>query len=295
MSNFSLLAATRTIEKSMAFVLYRFALCFGTGLGFLFATLAGAGTFVGFGSLAKNASAFGPFGAVLGFAGFGYLLYKFSGYWLRTVQAPLLALLADQAKGKTLPTGGALVNFAKQRVADVFPSTASLSEQDAQVRAGLAGMVTAAAPAGGESLQTKALGFLFARNHQTILAWHFFTGGSDFQASAEAGLAAHQQNYSALLKYRLYATVFEVVGFIAAYPLLLIGIEKMVSGIPINMSFWPYLFAGVFSWSLVAAFFESISEAALLDAFLPMVPKVADPEPEAVAAPVEADAGEADA
>lgn len=297
MSNFSLLAATRTIEKSMPFVLYRFAVCFGVGLGFLLATLAGAGTLVGFGSLAKNAIAIGPFGAVLGFAGFGYVMYKIRPVWLRGIQAPLLKLLADLAKGQALPAGAAQIDYAKQQVAQSFPSTSGLSGTDQALQNSLAEMAESTVAARGDSAvakyQAKALGYLFGRNHQTILAQHFYAGAGDFQATVTAGLAIQKQHYAALLKYRIIATVFEVVGFVAAYPLLLIGIEKLVSGIPINMSFWPYLFAGVFAWTLKAAFFEPIAEAAMLDSFLPLVPKVSEaeaaPEPEPEAAPVAAE------
>lgn len=298
MSNFSLLAATRTIEKSMPFVLYRFAVCLGVGLGFLLATLAGAGTLIGFGSLAKNAIAIGPFGAVLGFAGFGYAMYKIRPIWLRSIQAPLLKLLADLAKGQPLPAGAAQIDYAKRHVAQSFPSASGLFEADQDLRSRLAEMAESTASAGGDSAmakyQAKALGYLFGRNHQTILAQYFYSGASDFQATATAGLATQRQHYAALLKYRIIATAFEIVGFVAAYPLLLIGIEKLVADIPINMSFWPYLFAGVFSWVLNAAFFEPIAEAAMLDSFLPLVPKVgaaeAAPEPEAI--PVIAETGE---
>lgn len=294
MSNFSLLAATRTIEKSMPFVLYRFAICLGVGLGFLLATLAGAGTLVGFGSLAKNAIAIGPFGAVLGFAGFGYVMYKIRPIWLRGIQVPLLKLLADLAKGQPLPTGAAQIDYAKQHVAQSFPSTSGLFEADQDLRNRLTEMAESTASAGGDSgvakYQAKVLGYLFGRNHQTLLAQYFYSGASDFQASATAGLAAQKQHSAALLKYRIIATVFEIVGFVAAYPLLLIGIEKLVSGIPINMSFWPYLFAGVFSWTLNAAFFEPIAEAAMLDSFLPLVPRASESEPTPEATPVAAEA-----
>ena len=52
MWDFNLMAAVRSIETSMAYVLYRLAFCLGAALGYLLATLAGAGTLVGFGSLA---------------------------------------------------------------------------------------------------------------------------------------------------------------------------------------------------------------------------------------------------
>jgi hypothetical protein len=292
MSEFNLLAATRTLEKSMAYVLYRFLLSFGVGLGYLFAALAGAGTLVGFASLAKNASAIGPIGAVLGFAAFGYLMYKIRPFWLRVVKAPHLALLAAQAKGEALPAGKALVDFAKQRLAQKFPSASALFETDGRVRATLREIPTLlpqpqTVPIAHPKLKEfalKALGWLFARNHQSILAWHFYSGADDFRRTAATALPVQKQHYGTLLKYRLYASLFEVVGFAAAFPLLAIGIEKLVDGIPIAFGVWPYVFAGVFAWTLQAAFFEPIAEAAMMEAFFPLAAQGADPaEEEALA------------
>jgi hypothetical protein len=283
MSDFNLLAATRTLETSMAYVLYRFLLSFTVGLGYLMASLAAAGTLVGFAFLAKNAGAVGPFGAALGFAGFGYLMYKFRGTWLRAVKAPHLALLAAQLKGETLPTGKALIDFAKQRANERFPSARPLFETDQAIQQALADIpatdsVTRAI--GHPRLKawaSKALGFLYSRNHQSILGWHCYSGGADLKLSALGALAVQRQHYGILLKYRIYATVFEVLGFIAAFPLLSIAFTEMVSGIPIAFGIWPEVFGGVFAWTLKAAFFEPIAEAAMMQAFFPLAEQGADP------------------
>lgn len=67
MFRLDILAATRTLEKTMPFILYRLLLCLGVGLTFLLATLIGAGTIIAFSALAKNSSgpsqAWGPFWA----------------------------------------------------------------------------------------------------------------------------------------------------------------------------------------------------------------------------------------
>lgn len=288
MSEFNLLAATRTLEQSMAYVLYRFLLSFGVGLGYLFAALAGAGTLVGFAFLAKNAGAVGPFGATLGFAGFGYLMYKARPFWLHAVKAPHLALLAAQAKGEPLPSGKALVDFAKQRLAQKFPGTSGLFELDGHIRRTLADIAepasAALAPAGNPQVKkylAQALGWLYSRNHQSVLAWLFYSGAEDVRQATAGALTVQKQHFATLLKYRLYASLFEVVGFIAAFPLLAIAFEKLVAGIPIAFGIWPYVFAGVFAWTLKAAFFEPIAEAAVMGSFFPLAAQGADPAQEA--------------
>lgn len=284
MSEFNLLAATRTLEKSMPFVLYRFLLCFGIGLGYLLATLGGAGTLVGFASLTKNANALGPIGAVLGFAAFGFLMYKLRPSWLHGVKAPHLAVLAAQAKGEPLPSGMALVEFAKQRLAQSFPSKSRLFELDRSLQHTLADMAGSAfatrAPAGGPwvtKVLAAAVRVLYSRNHQSILAWHFYSNAEDSSQAAATALAAQKAHFAALLKYRIYATVFEMMGFAAALPLLTIAFQKMVAGIPIAVGMWPYVFGAVFAWTLKAAFFEPIAEAALMESFFPLVEEDADP------------------
>ena len=277
MWDIKLLAAIQAIEKSMAYVLYRLMLCLGVALGYLFATLAGAGTLVGFASLSRNASSLGPIGAVVGFALFAYLMYKLRPVWLSAVNMPQLALLADQEQGVSLPTGKAQIDYAKQRKAERFPSTAQLFELDEairQVQGDLAALHPCPQlPTDQPALKTyaiKAAGWLSAQNHQTLLAWHCFKGTDQPWQTAAAGLAVQDQHFASLLKNRLAATVFAWLGFLAFYPPLVAGIEMLIDGIPINMSFWPYVFAGVFAWAIKAAFFDAIAEAAMMTYFFPL-------------------------
>jgi hypothetical protein len=277
------LAAVRAIEKSMAYVLYRLLICLGASLGYLLATLAGAGTLVGFASLTKNASALGPFGAVIGFALFAYLMAKLKPIWLNAVDVPQLALLADQARGVILPTGKAQIECGKQRAASCFPSTAGLFKLDQAIRKTQEEMadfhpcprLSVAQPLVKKYLDL-ALQRLSALNHQTLLAWHFFTESNDPWDSAAGGLAIQEQQYHAMTRNRFVATVFSWLGFLAFYPLLLAGIDILVEGIPIDFSVWTYVFAGVFAWAIKAAFFDAIAEAAMMAYFFSLAGKSAD-------------------
>lgn len=277
MWDFDLLAAVRAIEKSMAYVLYRLMICLGAALGYLLATLAGAGTLVGFGSLTKNALALGPVGAVLGFALFAWLMYKLRPTWLNAVNVPQLALLADQAKGVELPTGKAQVEFAKRRGTECFPSTTRLFELDEAIRQTQKDMadlhpcprLSVNQPQIKHYLDL-ALRQLAALNHQTLLAWHLYSDADNPWRSASVGLSVQDRHFASLTNNRLAATLFAWLGFAAFYPLLLGGIRMLVAGIPIDMSFWPLVFAGVFAWALKTAFFDAIAETAMLQVFFPL-------------------------
>lgn len=284
MWDFDLLAAVRAIEKSMAYVLYRLLICLGASLGYLLATLAGAGTLVGFASLTKNASSLGPVGAVMGFALFAYLMAKTRPIWLNAVNVPQLALLADQARGVILPSGKAQIEYGKQQAAACFPSTAGLFKLDEAIRQTQRDMADIH-PCPRLAVVTQplvkpylelALQRLSALNHQTLLAWHFFTESDQPWRSAVTGLAVHEQHFDAMTKNRLVATMFSWLGFLAFYPLLLAGIGILVEDIPIHFSFWPYVFAGVFAWAIKAAFFDAIAEAAMMAYFFSLAGKAVD-------------------
>ena len=276
MWDFDLMAAVRAIEKSMAYALYRLMLCFGAALGYLLATLAGAGTLVGFGSLAKNALALGPLGALVGFALFAWLMFKIRPTWLNVVHIPQLALLADQTRGVSLPSGKAQVDHAKRRQAESFPSTRKLFELDEAMRQTQADMADLhpcpKLPADRPAISNLAMNLvrrLSALNDQTLLAWHLYTGSDNPWRSAARGLALQEQHFAAMTRNRLAATVFAWLGLVAAYPLFLAGIEMLIDDIPINFSFWPKVFAGVFAWAVKAAFFDAIAEAAMMQVFFP--------------------------
>jgi hypothetical protein len=282
MWDFDLMAATRTLEKSMPFALYRFLYCLGVGFGCLLATLAGAGTLVGFASLAKNASAVGPLGAAIGFAGFAFLMHKIRPFWLRYADLPQLGLLADLSRGESLPGGGAQIDYAKKKAAAAFPSTSALFQLDGQVRLALADMVEL--PAAGlfalprvAALRDRLVQHLFARNDRSLLAWHFRNGSAAAVASLAGGLAVIDQHGPRILKHRLIASGFEWAGFALAFPLLLAGIRMLIEGIPIDFGVWPWVFAGVFAWVLKAAFFEPIAEAAMMQVLFPLAEQGPNP------------------
>lgn len=278
MWDFKLMAALRTIESSMAYVLYRLGLCLGAAVGSLLATLAGAGTLVGFASLAKNASAIGPLGASLGFVLFGFVLYTLRRLWLRTVDLPHLALLARQWQGEPLPSGAALIGFAKGLRDRAYPSQTQLDgllTQILAIESSRAGHepcpLIERSPDFIRPLFRKAQSLLAQKGHRTVLAWTFTELTPTPERALSEALSTESRHFPLLLRNRLLATLFTWVGLVFAYPLVLKGIDILVDGIPIQLGLWPWVFAGVFSLALKSAFFDPIAESALLQLTFPMI------------------------
>ena len=277
MWDFDLMAAIRAIEKSMAYVLYRLGLCLGVAFGYLMATLGGAGTLVGFGSLEKNAISLGPIGAVIGFVAFAFLMTRIRTFWLRIVDLPQLGILADQWDGRMLPTARALLNYAKERLDGAYASTLRLNDLDLAVRdvlTDLSRLHPCPKFSGAEGYPAQFILQLTARvsrlNHRTLLAWHFMSGHQDPWRSAAEALEVYDRHFSTMVRNRAILMAFTWLGFFTALPLLHKGIEILVSDIPIHMGPWPLVFGGVFSWAIKAAFFDAIAEAAMLDYFFPI-------------------------
>lgn len=277
MWDFDLMAAIRAIEKSMAYVLYRLGLCLGVAFGYLLATLGGAGTLVGFGSLEKNAISLGPIGAIIGFIAFAFLMTRIRTLWLRIVDLPQLGILADQWDGKLLPSARALLNYAKERLDGAYNSSSRLNELDQSVREVLADLSKQhpcpklqSEEGLGAQMQLQITTRIASLNHRTLLAWHFMSGHSDPWRSAAEALEVYDRHFSSMLRNRAILTAFTWIGFFLALPLLQKGIEILVSDIPIHMGPWPFIFGGVFSWAIKAAFFDAIAEAAMLDYFFPI-------------------------
>ena len=269
-----LIAAMRAVEKSMGYAVYRFGLCMGVAMGYLLATLSGAGTLVGFGSLAKNALALGPFGALLGFSLFGYLMFRIRSTWLNHVTVPQLGVLADQIMQRQMPTGKALIEYAKKRQHERYPSTTAMFEVDLSIKKVLFDISTRhPCPKlnGGEGIPADSIrwvtGFFSKLNHEMVLAWHFFETHENSWQSATRALGGFDKSFGKLLKNRVIAFSFAWIGFAASFPVILGGIQMLVEDIPVNMSIWPIVFAGVFSWAIKAAFLDAIAEAAMLELF----------------------------
>lgn len=280
MWDFELLAAIRSIEKSMAYVLYRLGMSLGVAFGYLFAALGGAGTLVGFGSLNKNATSLGPTGALLGFLAFAFLMSKIRTLWLRSIDLPQIGILADQSEGQLLPTGRALLTHAKNRMESTYPSQSALGEMESAANETLNDLsrLHPCPKLEGQKGFHRALADRFAawlsrQNLRTILAWHFLNGHQNPWRSLADALLVTDRHYLTLVKNRFFAMAVGWIGFLIATPLLYKGIEILISDIPIQTGPWPLIFAAVFAWAIKAAFFDAIAEDAMLQLFFPLARK----------------------
>lgn len=264
MAEFNLLAATRTIEKSMPFVLYRLLICGGAGLGYLLAALAGAGTLIGFASFSSNPGSMAPIGASIGLAIFGFANFKLRPVWLRALNAAHLSLLAQHAKGTQLPEGKAQVDFAKTLANERFPAAKALFELDGDIKQALADLADTKSTTGQGGWQAKLTRWIFALNHKTVLAWHAHGEGRDLGSSALTVLPRLARAYPTVMRYRIYAGVFEIIGFIAMYFSMMVPINSVAADLPVSIGIWRYVFGVVFAWALTATFFEPIAEAVMM-------------------------------
>lgn len=288
MPDLNLLAATRTIEKSMPFVLYRLLACLGIAFAYVFMTAAGAGTAIGLGSLSQNPTAFASAGAVAGFIGCAFLMYKLRATFLYHIKAGNLALLAEQSKGQSIPEGKAQIDYAKQLVARRFPSASGLMELDLSVKETLQKLPETYLGPALDKMNNPRLsqaltwiaGRIFSANDLAILAWLFFTNTADPWRSARNALAAHIQHFSALFKNRLYLSLFELLGFAVAFAVLLIPIKNIAGALPVSVGLWQYVFTAAFAWTLKAAFFEPIAQAAMAQTVFALIGQGIDPDSE---------------
>ncbi|MGX2041311.1 hypothetical protein ACWJKU_14430 [Methylocaldum sp. MU1018] len=283
MRDLNLLAATRLIEKSMPFVLYRLLVSLAVALGYVFMTAAGAGTAIGLGSLSQNPTAFASAGALAGFIVFAFVMYKLRANFLYNIKARNLALSAEQSKGQPIPEGKAQIDYAKQLVARRFPSVSGLAELDDAIQQTLQKLPEdQLASSLGNPRLSRVLawiaGRLLATNHQAVLAWHFLSDADDARRSARDALAVHIQHFSRLLKSRLYLSLFELLGFAIGFAVLLIPIKGITDALPVSIGLWQYVFATAFAWTLKSAFFEPIAQAAMAQTIFGLIEQGIDPE-----------------
>jgi hypothetical protein len=279
MFRLDILAATRTLEKTMPFILYRLLLCLGVGLTFLLATLIGAGTIIAFSALAKNSSALAGVGASLGFLACGYAAYHFRAVWFRVLTASHLALLADHVRQHAVPVGKAQIGHAGRRVSACFPSAAELNRLDQAVKRCLMETVNLYPPLrvthpGLQKAINLLAGRLFAAHHQTVLAWHFYTDSQNAWHSARVALTCLAEQRQAVWRNRLIMTLFEWGGWAAAYWLMLYPTGLVAESLPVAIGLWQYVFAFVFASALKVAFLEPLSETAIMEGMLPRIQAV---------------------
>lgn len=272
MWDFSLLTAMQSVERSMGFLLHRWLIFFGVATGFLVATLAGAGTAIGIGSLTSDPLLFGHSGAFAGFIAFSVLCYRARQTIYCAVVAPHLFLLAMLAKGGgKIPEGWAQVEFARRGMAERAPNSKlvwQIRQTTADTLGRLPHLFTEAAVSSTTSvyggLAAKVRSWLYASNVDLIIADIVHGSGSNAWLQARAGVLLQAKNRSLLLKNRRALVGFEGVVCVLAYLLWLLAFQKIAAALPFSTGGWPYVFALLFAWNIKASFLEPIADAALM-------------------------------
>ena len=283
MWKFNLLAATRTVEATMPFMIYRLAVCLGVAFACLFAALAGAGTFIAFASFSAKPGGMANVGAVFGLALLGYFLYRYRSALFFNIRAGHLVLLAEIAQGRKLPEGKQLIELAQQKAAQRFPKPAEFTEINAAVKQVLQALPLKRCPFLGNMPNRNVagvLGFvsgkLAATSDQALLALIFVAQGLNPWQAARTGLVLHLRHFDTLSKNRLSLLGFEYLGLLLAYLGMLYPVDSAVSLLPVDVGVWRYVFALIFAWSLKSAFLEPIATTALAELYINLAKQETD-------------------
>ncbi|QFY41312.1 hypothetical protein F6R98_00665 [Candidatus Methylospira mobilis] len=274
MSGFNLLAATRVIESAMPFVLYRLMAYLGIAVGFLFSALSGAGLLIAFASLSAKPAAFAGFGAAVGCAGFAFALHTLKNFFFFDVEAGQLALLAALADGVKLPEGKAQIAFAKTAATSRFNATEFF-----EIKRMLGNALTEmpehylpclSKPASPvlKRMSIRLAGLIAGSASQAMLALHFQREQDNPWRSAQSALLMQAAGFPQLLRYRLYALIFEYGGFAVFYALMLYPVDAAAASLPVDVGLWRTAFALLFAWALKAAFLTPIATSALVTVYL---------------------------
>ena len=282
MWDFNLLTATRSIEASMPFLLYRLVVYLGVSLAYLFSALAGAGTAIAFASFSANPTALASLGAVIGFVGCGVLLHKLRADLFFNVKAGHLVLLAEQVKGAKLPEGKVQIEYAKHNALQRFGSPAIFFQVTRSTRQVLTALPRKYWPF-LHSIKNETIakclayltGCLAATSDQAILTLHLLQNRENPWRSAQTGLILQARHFLWLLKNRLYLLLFEYLGLLAAFALILVPVSNIAAALPVSVGVWRFVFTLVFAWSLKATFFESIATAAMTRLYSELVAREA--------------------
>lgn len=270
MWDFNLLAATRTFEASMPFMLYRLGICLAVAAACLLAALAGAGTFIAFASFSAKPASVASLGAAAGLGGLGYWLHRFRGSLFFNIQAGHLALLAKLAQNQKLPQGKAQIDLARQSAAAVFPSPSSFLEIGEATRQVLQALPARRCPFLGRlanprlaAILGRLAGWLAGTADQALLALCFAQAHANPWRAVRAGLIVQVRHFDRLSKNHGFLLGFEYLGLAVGYAAMLYPVDSAAAMLPVDVGVWRYVFALIFGWSLKAAFFAPIATTAL--------------------------------
>lgn len=270
----NLLAAVRTIERTMPMVVYRFLICLAVGLAYILSVLAGAGIGFAMGSFGTSAGSIASVGAFAGFAVCAWLVYKFRHNLLHAVRASHALILVENREGRSLPPGKALVDYARQQIVERFPSVSGLAQLDGGMRACLrafpaltcdiAACLPIKHPLAAKAAQM-ALGQIAASIGDMLLTVVLRRKEGPVWRTGLVALETCAVHWSRLYKNAIWMYGFMYSGWLVSFLLIQTQTLSIAASLPMSVGIWPVAFALILSWVLKAAFLEPIATAALME------------------------------
>ena len=277
MLDIKILSATQTMERTLAFTLYRLFLCFAVSFAFVIATVMGSGIAMMMGSAVDKMAVWGASGASIGFVICGVIVYLARGVWLYRVKARHIALLVGAVEEKMLPQGWAQIEYGRQQVGQRFNLPRDLVGLDRQIRQILIYLLRTCTRLGGQipNISTEyiaryvygAISAPLTYTGEVILA-RCFSG--DFKTpwtEARNAVVYYAQNFGLLWHNALLLFGLTYAGFFSVCWLMLVPLEWLEGIMPIPIGNWKYVFALVFAWPIKAAIFDPIVIAGLISFF----------------------------
>lgn len=270
----NLLAAMRTIERTMPMVVYRFLISLAVGLAYILSVLSGAGIGFAAGSYGSNPGAVASVGAFVGFAACAFVVYKIRHHLLHAVRASHLLILVEYRNGRTLPVGKAQVDYAKQQITERFTSVPGLAQLDDNLRTclralpGLSCDIAACLPIKHPQAVKAAkiaLGQVAASVGDVLLAALLRRKDDNPWQAGLAAVEASAAQWPGLFKNAAWMYGFIYVGWLASFLVIQVPVLSIAASLPMAANIWPLVFALILSWVLKAAFLEPIATTALLE------------------------------
>ncbi|MGH8548969.1 MAG: hypothetical protein ACRERU_10290 [Methylococcales bacterium] len=280
MWDFKLLKATQTLEKTMAYMIYRLAMYLLLSLALVFGILAGIGT----GLILDSFTSSGVFSGIGGTAGLAMtilILYWFRGTWFYFIKAPHIVLLNEAIGEAFVQQGLAQVAHARSRVGERFCSSTHLYTLDNRIKAVLTYLFRRCTGAGKwlvrleDTLFSRLIGRVLevpiTYVHEVIIAECLKDLTRSASAVATTALALYAQNFDRLFKNASVLLALKYLAALVIFILMLAPIGWIDEIIPVEFGNWTYVFALLFTWPIKSALFDPIALAALMGVFADLV------------------------
>ena len=287
MWDFKLLKATQTLEKTMAYMIYRLAMYIVLSLVLVFGILAGTGFGLILDSLFSSPGFFVRIGGFAGFVLFGFVLYWFRSSWFFSMKAPHIALLNESIDNAFVQQGWAQVGHGRSRVSERFSSSTDLFALDKRIKGVLACLYNRSTVIGQrlsgfkDTILSRVLRRIAeipaTQMDEIIVADCLRNPERSHSAAAAAALTIFARHFGRLFKNAWILLILKYVVAFVIFLLMLSPIGWIDGIIPVEFGKWTYVFALLLTWPIKSALLDPIVLAAMLNVFLAL-PRGQEPD-----------------